>query len=115
MPAYLFVNVTISDPVKFRDYGVTNAALVARMGGKYLVLGSEGIGDDCLEGSELVGKKVISEWPSREAALAYWHSPEYAQIRKLRDGICEAQVMILDGVSTPPSPPSPSANLPTKG
>jgi len=123
MPAYLFVNVTITDPVKFRDYGVTNAALVAKMGGKYLVLGSEGIGDDCLEGTELVGKKVISEWPSREAALAYWHSPEYAQIRKLRDGICEAQVMILDGAAvtsalpprSPPSPSSPSANLPTKG
>ena len=116
MPAYLFVNVIITDPVKFRDYGLTNAALVAKMGGKYLVLGSEGIGDDCLEGPELVGKKVISEWRSRAAALAYWHSPEYAEIRKLRDGICEAQVMILDGTSTPTSLTSPPAppTTPTK-
>jgi uncharacterized protein (DUF1330 family) len=97
MPAYLFVNVTISDPVRFRDYAVANSALVAKLGGKYLVLGSEG---DSLEGGALVGKKVISEWPSREAALAYWHSPEYAAIKKRREGICDAQVMLLDGFVT---------------
>lgn len=102
MSAYIFVTVTIHDPAKFRAYGAANAALVARMGGKYLVLGPEG---DALEGDAIIGKKVISEWPSREAALAYWNSPEYAEIRKLRDGICDAQVMLLDGFvpSTPKS------------
>lgn len=103
MPAYIFVNVTISDPIKFRAYGTANAALVAKLGGKYLVLGSEG---ESLEGTALVGKKVISEWPSRAAALAYWHSPEYIEIRKLREGICEAQVMILDGFELPRSTPA---------
>jgi uncharacterized protein (DUF1330 family) len=102
MSAYILVNVTISDPVKFREYAIANAALVARMGGKYLVLGSEG---DALEGTALVGKKVISEWPSKDAALAYWHSSEYATIRTLREGICDAQVIILDGF-TPPTPPT---------
>jgi uncharacterized protein (DUF1330 family) len=100
MPAYMFVNVVIHDPVKFREYGVANAALVAKMGGKYLVLGSEGT---TVEGDALPGKKVISVWPSREAALAYWHSPEYAVIKQLREGICEANVTILDGFE-PPSP-----------
>ncbi len=109
MSAYLFVNVIIHDPVKFREYGVTNAALVARMGGKYLVLGSPG---EVLEGEAIVGKKVISEWPSREAALAYWHSAEYAEIRKLRDGISDAQVMILDGFTSPSPPLSPPPSLP---
>jgi uncharacterized protein (DUF1330 family) len=106
MPAYIFVNVTISDLAKFRAYGIANAALVATLGGKYLVLGSEG---ESLEGAALVGKKVISEWPSREAALAYWHSPEYAEIRKLREGICDAQVMILDGYMFPTSSPQSQA------
>jgi uncharacterized protein (DUF1330 family) len=94
MPAYMLINVTIHDPVKFRDYAIANTALVERMGGKYLVVGPVG---DVLEGAAIVGKKVISEWPTKEAALAYWHSPEYAEIRKLRDGICDAQVMLLDG------------------
>jgi uncharacterized protein (DUF1330 family) len=98
MPTYIFVNVSIHDPAKFRAYAEANAALVAKLGGKYLVLGSEGI---ALEGAALIGKKVISEWPSRDAALAYWHSAEYAEIRKLREGICDAQVMMLDGIVPP--------------
>jgi uncharacterized protein (DUF1330 family) len=94
MTAYIFVNCRIHDASRFAAYAKQNAALVARLGGKYLVLGSEG---SSLEGASLIGKKVISEWPSREAALAYWHSAEYAEIRKLRSGICDADVMLLDG------------------
>ncbi len=99
MPAYMFVSVVIHDPAKFRDYAVANAALVSSMGGRYLVLGSEGTS---VEGQALPGKKVISVWPSKEAALAYWHSPEYAEIKRLREGICDANVTILDGVEPAP-------------
>ena len=100
MPAYIFVSAVIHDAKRFAAYGSANAALVARMGGKYLVLGPEG---DALEGPPLIGKKVISEWPNKDAALAYWHSAEYAEIRKLREGICDAQVILLDGFGTPVS------------
>jgi uncharacterized protein (DUF1330 family) len=98
MPAYIFVSAVIHDAKRFAAYGSANAALVARMGGKYLVLGPEG---DVLEGQPMVGKKVISEWPNKDAALAYWHSAEYAEIRKLREGICDAQVVLLDGFTAP--------------
>lgn len=95
MAAYIFVNVVIHDPAKFGAYAKANAALVAKMGGTYLVLGSEG---DTLEGNAFIGKKVISAWASKEAALTYWHSPEYAEIRQLRGGIATADVMLLDGI-----------------
>jgi uncharacterized protein (DUF1330 family) len=98
MPAYLLVTCTITDLVAFRAYATANAALVAKMGGTYLVLGSEG---EALEGAPLIGKKVISQWPSREAALAYWRSAEYAEVKKLRDQICTAQVMLIDGIAPP--------------
>ncbi|AMS32120.1 MAG: DUF1330 domain-containing protein [Betaproteobacteria bacterium] len=100
MPVYIFVSAVIHDTKKFAAYGSANAALVTRMGGKYLVLGAEG---DALEGQPIIGKKVISEWPNKDAALAYWHSAEYAEIRKLREGICDAQVMLLDGFGHPTS------------
>ena len=101
MPAYIFVSAVIHNFERFAAYGSANAALVARMGGKYLVLGPEG---DALEGAPINGKKVISEWPNKDAALAYWHSAEYAEIRKLREHICDAQVMLLDGFGNPASP-----------
>ncbi len=82
MPAYLFVNCTISDPVRFREYAVANAALVAKMGGKYLVLGSEG---EALEGAALIGKKVISEGPPSKQRLptgTHRNMPRFANCAK---------------------------------
>lgn len=96
MPAYMIINADVHDPARFGEYARTNAALVKRLGGRYLALGGA---RDVLEGTWPTGKSVISEWPSREAALAYWHSDEYREVRKLREGICDAQVLLIDGVS----------------
>ena len=97
MPAYMIINADIRDPVKFAEYGRTNAALVKQCGGRYLAIAGA---RETLEGSWPTGKMVISEWPTREAALAYWHSAEYGEIKKLREGICDAQVLLLDGLPT---------------
>jgi uncharacterized protein (DUF1330 family) len=40
---------------------------------------------------------VISEWPDRAAALAFWNSPEYAAIRVLRDGIADCNILLVEG------------------
>ena len=44
---------------------------------------------------------VITRFPCLEAARQFWHSPEYAEIRKLREGIAEFEVLVL------PVPPLP--------
>jgi uncharacterized protein (DUF1330 family) len=103
MPAYLIVNANIHDRERFAAYAKATAALVAEMGGRYLVLAGA---RETLEGSWAEGKTVVSEWPSREAALAFWHSAEYTNARKLREGICDANIILVDGVAIPPiSPP----------
>lgn len=100
MPAYMIINADISDPTKFAEYGRTNAALVKQFGGRYLAIAGQ---REVLEGSWPDGKSVISEWPTREAALAYWHSDEYREVRKLRAGICDARVLLLDGLPQSPA------------
>ena len=40
---------------------------------------------------------VISKWPDRAAAHAFWNSPEYAEAKKLREGLAEVQVLLIDG------------------
>jgi uncharacterized protein (DUF1330 family) len=40
---------------------------------------------------------VISEWPDKDAALAFWNSAEYAEVKKLRDGIADCQVLLVEG------------------
>jgi uncharacterized protein (DUF1330 family) len=44
---------------------------------------------------------VIARFPCLAAAKAFWNSPEYAEIRKLREGIADFEVLVL------PSPPVP--------
>ena len=39
---------------------------------------------------------VISEWPDRAAALAFWNSPEYAEAKTLRKGVAECQVLLIE-------------------
>ena len=75
-------------------YGAAAAALVARFGGRYVLRGAGALG---LEGDFGDGTSmVISEWPDKAAALAFWNSPEYAEVRKLRDGIAECQVLLIE-------------------
>jgi uncharacterized protein (DUF1330 family) len=40
---------------------------------------------------------VISKWPDRAAIKAFWNSPEYAEAKKLREGLADVQVLVIDG------------------
>jgi uncharacterized protein (DUF1330 family) len=95
MSAYMIVTAKIADRDAFiNGYGKAAAALVERFGGKYVLRGP---GAELLEGSFGAGASmVISEWPDKAAALAFWHSPDYAEARKLRDGIADVQVLLIE-------------------
>lgn len=95
MTAYMIVTARISDREAFiSGYGAAAAALVEQFGGRYVLRGP---GAQLLEGHfGHDASMVISEWPSKAAALAFWNSPEYAEVRKLRDGIAECQVLLIE-------------------
>ena len=99
MPAYMIVTAKIADRDAFiAGYGAAAAKLVAQFGGKYVLRAP---GATALEGSlgaEDFGgaSMVISEWPDRATAEAFWNSPEYAEAKKLREGIAECQVLLIE-------------------
>ena len=92
----MVVKARITDPVRFAAYGKAVPALVAQHGGRYLALGGPTL---VLEGESPEVKTVVSEWPSREAALAFWNSAEYRVACKLRAGTGEFSVVLVDGVT----------------
>ncbi len=96
MPAYMIISAKISDRDAFIDgYGKAAAALVAQFGGRY-VLRAPGV--ELLEGEFGNGASVvISEWPDKQTARTFWNSPEYAQVKKLRDGLAQCQVLLVEG------------------
>lgn len=95
MTAYMIVIARISDREAFiHGYGAAAAALVERFGGKYVLRGP---GAELLEGAFGDGASmVISEWPDKTAAKAFWNSPEYAEAKKLREGIADCQVLLIE-------------------
>lgn len=95
MPAYMIVTARIADRDAFiAGYGKAAAALVARFGGRYVLRAP---GAELLEGSFGDGASmVISEWPDKAAARAFWESPEYAEAKRLREGIAECQVLLIE-------------------
>lgn len=95
MPAYMIVTAKIMDREAFiQGYGAAAAKLVDRFGGKYVLRGP---GAELLEGGFGDGASmVISEWPDKAAALAFWNSPEYAEARTLREGVADVQVLLIE-------------------
>ena len=54
-------------------------------------------GAEILEGDLDAGSSVvISEWPDKAAALEFWNSDEYEAVKKLREGIADARVAIIE-------------------
>lgn len=95
MAAYLIVTATVADRERFlRDYASAAARLVEQFGGRYVLRGP---GAQLLEGGFGDGGSiVISEWPDKAAALRFWNSPEYADVKQKRDGIADVQVLLIE-------------------
>lgn len=92
---YMVVFGAFTDFDRFMaGYQVAVAPLVARFGGSYLLIGHalQVLEGEFPEG----GGGVVSVWPDRAAALRFWNSPEYAEVRKLREGTGRFQVVLID-------------------
>ncbi len=94
MPAYLVITAQLHDRDAFiAGYGPAAAELTESFGGEYLVRAP---GLEVLEGEHLGGSLVISKWPDKASALAFWRSEAYAEIKKLREGIADCQVLLVE-------------------
>lgn len=95
MPAYMIVTADIADRAAFiAGYGAAAGALVERFGGSYVIRAP---GAELLEGDFGAGASVvISKWADRTAALAFWNSPEYAEVKRLRQGVADCQVVLIE-------------------
>lgn len=95
MKAYMIVRCVIHDREKFvNGYGTEAAKLVKQFGGKYLIRAP---GATALEGIKATNNSVvISEWPSKAKALEFWNSDEYQAVKKLREGISECKVLVIE-------------------
>ena len=95
MPSYLLIRVTVTDPERYRQYMAVTPGILAQYGGRFIARGGKSV---TLEGPEETRRLALVEFPSLEAAKAFYASPEYQAAKAFRDGACEAEFIALDGL-----------------
>lgn len=103
MTAYcLFDNLEITDFAKLEEYKARVADVVLQFGGRYVVLDGQ---VDLVEGDWQPVFPVMIEFPSLEAAHAWYNSPEYDELKALRQSAGRFNAVFR----TSPHPPRPVA------
>jgi uncharacterized protein (DUF1330 family) len=97
MPAYMVVQINITDPDKFAKYREAVLAVVESFGGRYIARGAQ---VEILEGSHDGRRLVLFEFPSMDAIRRFWNSPEYAKVKPLRENAAEIDVWAVPGVES---------------
>lgn len=96
-PAYLLVQGHVTDREGFQAYSAALPPIYRKYGGEYLALVPAPL-VEVVEGPAESRSIVLARFRSRAAARAFWHSPEYAAAKKLREGKGSFFVTILDGL-----------------
>jgi len=95
MAAYVFAEIEITNPEGYKAYTSEVPATITQYGGRFLVRGGAA---ETLEGDWPQRRRVIIEFDSREQALAWWNSPEYAKPRALRRANSNGRLLLMEGV-----------------
>lgn len=95
MAAYVIAEVEVTDPAGFEDYRKAVPASIAAYAGRYLARGGA---LEPLEGGWAPKRMVILEFPSLAQAKAWYTSPEYRELLKMRQRTTRSKVVLLEGV-----------------
>ena len=95
MAAYVIVNITVRDPVRYEEYKRLATPTVGAYGGRYVVRGGA---VEVREGGWTPSRLVVLEFPTVERARAWWDSPEYAPAKAVRQSCADSQLVITEGV-----------------
>ena len=94
MAAYLMVQSTIGDQAQYQKYRDAVLPLIKSFGGKVIVRGAV----EVLEGAPDARPMVVFEFPSLDAIKAFWTSPDYVPVKKLREGVATLNVWAVPTV-----------------
>ena len=98
-PAYLIVEMNITDMEQYKQYMAEAPTAVKAFGGEYLVRGGK---HEALEGDWKPHRVAVLSFPSYEQAKAFYDSAQYAAIRAKRKGAVEYfNSVLVEGVAAP--------------
>lgn len=97
LKGYWIVRLDITDQVQFKKYVEANAEALKKYGAKFLARAGK---YTVPEGSTRT-RNTIVEFPSYQAAVDCWNSPEYQAALKHRLSASEIDLVIVEGYDGP--------------
>jgi len=94
MPAYWIAHVEVTDADAYGRYAALAGPAIARYGGKFLARAGRYVQ---FEGNDRA-RNVVVEFPSVEAAVECYESPEYTEARGHAEGASVRDLMVVEGV-----------------
>jgi uncharacterized protein (DUF1330 family) len=93
LKGYWIAHVDVTDPEGYKPYQTANATAFGKFGARFLVRGGR---QEVTEGHART-RSVVIEFPSYEAALACYRSPDYQAAKALRMGKGEIDLVVIEG------------------
>lgn len=95
MPAYVVTKIEIHDAEAFQAYIEASTATIRKFGGHHIARGADA---DVLEGEGNVLRNGIIQFATVADAKAWYDSPDYQEVKKLREACSTAHFYALAGV-----------------
>jgi len=94
---YWIARMDTTDPERYKQYAVANGKAFKKYGARFVIRAGK---FESVEGKPR-GRNVLIEFPSYQAALDCWNSPEYKEALKIREGISDGDIVVIEGFEGP--------------
>jgi uncharacterized protein (DUF1330 family) len=94
---YWIANVDVRNADGYKEYVAALPDIFREYGGRYTTRGGR---TECVEGKSR-SRIVVIEFPSFEAAMTCYRSPEYAKAIALRQANADADLTVIEGYDGP--------------
>ena len=98
MPAYVIAQMRVHDIGMYYEYASKIGPTVAPYGGKILAANDA----EVREGAPSYLRTIVGEFPTLEAAQAWYESEAYQAIIGLRTNATEGDLFFVEGITMPP-------------
>lgn len=95
MAAYLIFDVEIRDMARYQQFMVGVKPALEAAGARYLARGGQ---HKVYEGDWSPRRLVVIEFPSADAADAFYNGPVYRGLKQIRDECSSARLVMVEGV-----------------
>lgn len=90
---YWIAHVNVRDAERYKDYVATAKPAFEKFGARFLARGGD---HRTLEGRDRA-RNVVIEFPSLQAAIDCYDSPEYQAAKAIRQSVAEADMVVVEG------------------